>query len=351
MAKKNIDYKMHISENKELIDLFEDFWDIHQIMRRDYYDIKSLGEFLNNNKFLNFKEKNNNKFLNFYKDKKKEYIFVVENKNEKINDYLCQIDSLKAKYEEYDNEVVNDHTIDEDEDEDEIAIDKEDSTPFATINKNKKLDIVENLFLKIKKYISLSEQIEDLVNQILDFLYDCIVEINEKMANIYNENNIVFSSRRQQILLERVFDNTIDQDKIINYEININNNNQDLQKKLKRLIKKESARGYILLKKRDLRYIIEKKKRILISEYEHTIVLLNMCTSKQQSLKIDKLNQILMNITFIGVVGTVVSSLPVIFNFQDKYGCETSFLYLCLIVIIIVVLAIILNIKVFRQKE
>ncbi len=338
----------HIRENHEIIDL-KNFWDIHQIMRSDYYLLDSLKENLETLIVIypNKKFKNHN------------FIYAERNIPEENNEFLSKINSLATEYKKLDstdffnklNATTNDDYSDVNEDViNEIVLTSEAQN---VINLKRELSNLEIFSSTIVECIILSEKIEKLSSEILDFLYKVHSRNNEILSIVKTELHMDFVSRKRTIIFEYGLENHLDLDKIINYEIKC-----DCEKTLKYIgIKYKDAeitKNSFVIKKSDYRYTNNLLKKRLLDEYKETgkISKNDLELNKLKQMKV--LNRILLYIAVISC-GLQVLSIPK--NYSDFYTTLIKFIsstqitwILIATVAIVLIIALISELFIFKNK-
>lgn len=339
---------LHIRENHEIIDL-KNFWDIHQIMRSDYYLLDSLKENLQtliviypNKKFKNHK-----------------FIYAERNIPEENNEFLSKIHSLAAEYKKLDSKdllnKINATTKDDYSNGKEDVLDEVALTSEAknVINLKRELSNAEILTSTIVECIILSEKIEKLSNEILDFLYKVHSRNNEILSIVKTELHMDFVNRKRTTIFEYGLENHLDLDKIINYEIKC-----ECEKTLKYIGIKykdtEIIKDSFIIKKSDYRYINNLLKKRLLQEYKETGKI------SQNDLELNKLKQMkVLNriLLYIAVISCALQVLSIPKNYSDFYTTLIKFIssaqitwILIATVALVLITALVSELFIFKNK-
>lgn len=293
--KKEEEEILHIRENHKTITI-SDFWEIHQIMRSDFYLLDSLRLILENS------------------------IFALENSNHEVK-LVYEIKNIKAKAQNFHEEIIeltkeysnldqveklneNLNNNQKTEINQEVALSQESNLNVLNFdNKHNAIPYFETLISCIK----LSEKIESKSNDILHFLYKINAMNNEILSIESNDLRTEFSLRKSAEIFKYGFEVSTDKDKIINYEIKCEDNNiiNILSKKYDLDRTKES----FILKKRDLRYINSIIQKRVIVEYEEFGNTFKRSIQLERNKQAKILNRILFYIAVIAV-GSQLLNLP-----------------------------------------
>lgn len=352
---KKINKRYRAIENSEDIDIIKDFWNIHQIMRENSYLLDGVKEKISSNVYCDSEIEN--KML-FIKSNKETPLYVVESKQEKINGFIEEIDKLQEIYNKYERELFDE--IENNEvsmngtviDEVAIAMDESQEIPCNVANKNKELNTVENLYFKMKSYILLSEEIEEVAYKALTFLYECRVELNEQLSSSDNELILKFAFKREQRNLELLLDSNVDKDKIVNYifTLNIDDEGTEIKKQFDALVSKYGENGYIKIKKKDRRYVINKIREYLSNESCYTDEIISNSISRKQTIQIERLNKILLSLGILSPILALAGFIPTLLKIEEIHGFKTLIEVLIGFGVIVTALIVLLIKFVFRKK-
>lgn len=292
-------------ENHEIVDLLEDFWSIHQILKNNNYILEGLKKKLD--------------IYNYLKNDKKT-IYKIKNKSESIKNFKFEIDNLLKSYIELDNDLnlYCDYSLKE-----------KVSTKLNKENNNE----LEELFIRLKKYINLSENMEVLINEILYFLYFSKVEFNEILAKNNQKLFFDFSQRKLLDITKKILYKNVNHDKYINYQFVIKNESEELRTLFKQLEDKygdENFGNLIIVKKRDFRYLNDILIQNLINEEYETLKLLENELEIKRTNQLNLLNRLVLYIGFISLLLTAISTFDIL-----KYISFNSILISLIVVIII----------------
>lgn len=337
MAKKSKEKKediLHIIENHEIL-RETDFWKIHQIMREDFYFINSLKKFLSSPILVLKKPKESmNLIYNLDFDVKQE-----------IKRFLKDIEEVTKEFKELDDtESINisQKKLDIDSEihkEVAVGIDQE----RKILNLNNYTDI-SPFFDHFVLCIKLSEKIEFKINEILEFLYN-LNSMNNEIASSENADlNVEFITRKRAQFFEYGFDSSVENDKIINYELMFTDKNVITILAERYNLKKTNKS--VIVKKIDLRYVNSNLKKKTFIEYKETGEIIK----KSRELKKVKQMKILNRILFYfssSSLGFQLLNLPANYsNFYEKLSPYCSsitikilamliFLFCCILIIIV----------------
>lgn len=294
--KKETEEIFFIRENHEIIDI-NDFWEIHQIMRSDFYLLDNLKLVLEN-QILSLKNPS----------KDMELTYKLEEIDEKVSEFYKEILKLKTEYIELDNaeELINKNLGEKND----LGVD-----PEVAISKEQNLNVLnfERVYNPIpffETYIScikLSEKIESKSNDILQFLYMLNTMNNEILSKDKDDSLRDFSFRKRAEIFKYGFDVSTDRDKIINYEIKCDDNNTVNILANKYDLKKTKIG--LLIEKRDLRYINSIIQNRVIVEFEEFANIFKRNIELERNRQAKILNRILFYIAVIAV-GSQLLNLP-----------------------------------------
>lgn len=338
----------HIRENHEILDL-KDFWDIHQIMRSDYYLLDSLKENLQNLIVIY----PNKKFKNH------KFIYTERDIPKENNEFLSKINSLADEYKKLDNtdlfkkinaSAKDNYSEGKEDVPDEVALSSEATN---VMNFKRELSNLEILTSTIVECIILSSKIEKLSNEILDFLYKVHSRNNEILSIARTELHMDFVNRKRTTIFEYGLENHSDLDKSINYEIKC-----ECEKTLKYIGIKykdiEITKDSFIIQKSDYRYVNNLLKKRLLQEYKET------GSISQKDLELNKLKQMkVLNriLLYIAVISCALQVLSIPKNYSDFYTTLIKFIsstqitwILIATVAIVLIIVLISELYIFKNK-
>ena len=352
---KKTDKVYRVIENSQDVDIIKDFWNIHQMMRENSYLLDGIKEKISSNVYCDSEIENK---MFFIKSNKETPIYVVENKQETISDFIEEIDKLQAIYNKYEEELFD--GIEKNEvsmhdivfGEVAIAVDEAQDIPCNVANKNRELNTVEKFYFKMKSYISLSEEMEELAYKALAFLYECRIELNEQLSSSDNELILKFAFKREQRTLELLLDSNVDRDKIVNYifTLNIDDEGDEIKKQFDELISKYGKDRCIKIKKKDKRYVIDKIREYLSNESCYTDEIISNSISRKQTIQIERLNKILLSLAILSPIISLVGFMPTFLKIEEIHGLKTLIEVLIGFGIIVIALIVVLIKFVFRKR-
>lgn len=307
-----------VIENSIEVDLFDNFWDLHKIIRDENNLLRALEENLLN-------------FIALDIHNSEHLIYKVDDKKEKIKFYLDTINKLKDTYSKYEEELFESLNINSNEDDlnKEVALDIE-------------LNVVELFFNRISSYIELSENMEKELLDILNFLYRCRKELNESLAKSNDEASRKFILRMEQTSLDLSLDSSTENNKIINYVIRMKSKDPEAVKIFETIVNQKGSNGDLIIKKEDRSYLISILKKVLSEEYKQTNKIMDDLSIGKQTNQLDKLNKTLFIMTFIGTITAVLSLFytisPVIFKVINLHGYNVFTQILMIIILVLIIL-------------
>lgn len=298
---KKCSEEIELVENLREIDLLDDYWTINQEMRNSYLRLSGVRELLD--AFLHIGEsrevtKLNNKILDGF----------VEN----INKLEVRFFKLQQNYVGYKKEILA---------FDEIAFDE-----IEDIKEKEKLpqSELEHLFIAIKLFISLTEELDKLCFTVLSKVYELLIQRNNLLSNIKEDTNMYYLCKCESNRARAIFDAHVDEDKIINFRIK-KINNRDYT----RLVNNFGDGKRLKLKKVDYNYRIELLKKRILSEYNEFYIISSMITSISNKERIENTNNLLFRISKLSPILSMlalISILPVISDIYVRYGLKGIFI-------------------------
>ncbi|WP_315118489.1 hypothetical protein [uncultured Clostridium sp.] len=310
-----------IHENYEKIDVFKDFWKVHQGLRKDYYLINSVKDIFDGFATIDSKEKckENNSKMDKY----------VENINILNRKYLDIEQNLSDKSEKVNDEVA-------------AALDEE------CIELNKDFSI---LYEVIVQSINLSSEMQELITDALVFIKNKRNEFNENLIKVSNIECINYFIMRDRDNIKTKLNRSIDEDKIINYEIVCSNTSKDVVKDFRTLVNKHGNlivgnNKKIMIKKIDRSYIIERLIAQVQNQYEYTIQIESFISNNNKEKNVNRLNKNLFIINIVAPIIGVISILPIINKIYELYGWEK----ICLSAVVIFCIIVIFYRSIFNKK-
>lgn len=313
-----------IHENHEKIDIIKDFWIIHQRLREDYYFVNSVKEIFDG--FVTFDFKDN-----------------CNQNNTTIDEYVKTINILNEKYLNIEEKLSNKPSK---ECYDEVAVD----TVFDESN----IEFSEGfevLYKAIVESIELSSEIQELIVNSLKFIRTKRREFNENLIKAYKLDNISYVIMRDRDNIKQSLIRSVDEDKIINYEITCSNTSKDSIKDFRKIVNKYGNltlgnNKKIIIKKVDRTYIIDRLIEQVQNHYDYTIQIVEAIGSVRKENNISRLNKNLFIINIVAPIIGIISILPIIYNIYQKYGWEE----LCIGTIISILIIVGLYWKTFKKK-
>lgn len=310
-----------IHENHEKIDVFKDFWKVHQDLRKDYYLINSVEDIFDG--FITIDSKENCRENNIKMDKYVENIKILDRK------YLDIEQKLSDKSEE-----VND----------EVAITLNDEC----VKFNKDFSI---LYEVIVESINLSSEMQELITDALLFIRKKRNEFNENLIKANNIDCINYFIMRDRDNIRTKLNRSVDEDRIINYEIVCSNTSKDAIKDFRRLVNKHGNlivgnNKKIIIKKIDRSYIIERLIEQVYNQYEYTIQIESFISNNNKEKNLNRLNKNLFIINIVAPIIGIISILPIISEIYQLYGWEE----ICLSVVFIFCIIVVFYRSIFNKK-
>lgn len=313
-----------IHENHEKIDVIRDFWRIHQRLREDYYLVNSIKEIFDG--FVTLDSKYN-----------------CNDNNTTMDEYVKSISILNEKYIKIEEKLSNKHSK---EHYDEASVD----TVFdeSNIEFNEGFEV---LYEVIVESIKLSEEIQELIVESLEFIRTKRREFNENLIKAYKLDDINYVIMRDRDNIKHSLIRSIDEDKIINYEIICSNTSKDGIKDFRKLVNKHgnltlANNKKIIIKKVDRTYIIARLIEQIQNNYDYTIQIVEAIGSTRKENNVSRLNKNLFIINIVAPIIGVISISPIIYNIYQKYGGEE----LCVGAVICVLIIGWLYWKTFKKK-
>lgn len=249
----------YIRENHEVLDA-NNFWDIHQVMREDFYLLSNLKYSLENTLII---EKGNI-------SKKHTLVYDFDDIIEKRLQFIDEIDKLIEEYNKLDDcsDLINIEKTCNNSLSDEIAITHEYDSYKNVVNMPREKSNLDQVYSIMIDCITLSEKIEKLCTDVLYYI-----------LNLNNRNNEILSLKEENLMSEFTFrkrseyfyfglDTNIEQDKTINYEFICED--KYISNKISRKYDLKTSTSGILIKKVDHRYINSTLKDRIINEYTET---------------------------------------------------------------------------------
>lgn len=325
---------LYIRENHEVL-RETDFWKIHQIMREDFYFINNLKESLSNSILVLKKPKESMKLT---------YDLDLD-VNQEINRFLKDIEEISKEFEKLDDpenidKLQKKSNIDSEiHKEVAVGLDQE----LKVLNLNNYTNIIpflDNFVLCIK----LSEKIESKINEILQFLYK-LNSMNNEIASIRNADlSIEFTTRKRAQIFEYGLDSSVENDKIINYEIMCIDKNAITV--LSKKYELEKTNESVILQKKDLRYVNSNLKKRTFIEYRETGEIIKKSRELEKVKQMKILNRILFYfssssigfqlLNLAGNYSTFYEKLRPYFSAITIKGLAMLIFLFCFILIIIV---------------
>lgn len=313
-----------IHENHEKIDIIKDFWIIHQGLREDYYLVNSVKEIFDG--FVTFDSKDN-----------------CNQNNTTIDEYVKTINILNEKYHNIEEKLSNKPSK---ECYDEVAVD----TVFDESNIEFS-DGFEVLYNIIVESIKLSSEIQELIVNSLKFIRIKRREFNENLIKAYKLDNFSYVIMRDRDNIKQSLIRSVDEDKIINYEITCSNTSKDIIKDFRKIVNKYGNltlgnNKKIIIIKVDRTYIINRLIEQVQNHYDYTIQIVEAIGSARKENNISRLNKNLFIINIVAPIIGIISISPIIYNIYQKYGWEE----LCIGTIISIVIIVGLYWRTFKKK-
>lgn len=303
--------KKLIFENHEKVDLLNDFWNMHQILREDYYVLNGIKNIFNRFISIDSKEK-------------------CESNNKKMDIYVEEINSLINLYHNLEDIINKKYDL-----EDEAAIDTYGKQPSS-------LNEIEYFYKLVEKCIKLSATFQEKNYDMLMFILNTRITLNLNYSEASDEAKeyYAFSSDKSNVC--RNLDISKENDKIINYEIVYTDNDKKMLKDFKSLLEKYGDPEFvnnkkIFIGKRDRRYSIKKLIELIELEYNSTIKIHQINESKSKENNLTTLNKNIFILNFIASIIGIISVLPILKDIYQVYGVE-PLLVLCILIAVIIVI-------------
>lgn len=313
-----------IHENHEKIDIVKDFWIIHQRLREDYYLVNSVKEIFDG--FITLDSKDN-----------------CNQNNITMDEYVKTINILNEKYINIEEKLSNKPSK---ECYDEVAVD----TVFdeSNIEFNEGFEV---LYEVIVESINLSSEIQELIVNSLKFIRTKRREFNENLIKAHKLDNSGYVIMRDRDNIKQSLIRSVDEDKIINYEIICSNTSKDSIKEFRKIVNKYGNltlgnNKKIIIKKVDRTYIIDRLIEQVQNHYDYTIQIVEAIGYTRKENNVIRLNKNLFIINIVAPIIGMISISPIIYKIYQKYGWEE----LCIGAIISILIIVGLYWKTFKKK-
>ncbi len=335
---------LHIRENHEILDVNK-FWDIHQIMREDFYLLVNLKYSLENILIIE-----NGNLPKGYK-----LIYDMDDIIEKRLQFIEEINKLIDEYDKLDNidEFINRDETYNNSVTDEIAITKESSSYRNVVNIHREKSNLEQFYGIMIECIILSEKMENLCKEILYYILTLNSRNNEILS--VKEENLMseFTYRKRSEHFKFGLDTNIEQDKIINYELTCED--KYISDKISRKYNLQISSSGILIKKVDHRYINYILKERIIDEYTETGNIFSKYIDIKKTNQIKLLNRILLYIAVITFAFQLLNLPSDYSNFYNKLKNYMTISEINLLVILIfvgmIVILVISELTIFKDNK
>lgn len=325
-----------IHENHEILDVSK-FWDIHQIMREDFYLLSGLKYALKNIFII---EKSNN-------SKNNKLVYDIDNIKERGLGFIEKVDLLSKEFSILDNcemllnkENINDNYTTE-------------SIKEENVQEVEKTDNLEELYCIMIECIKLSEKIEGLCKEILDYILKVTSRNNEILSEKEDDLKSEFIYRKMSEHFKFGLDTNLEQDKIINYEFICKS--KEISKKISNKYNLNISSSGILIKKNDSRYINNIFKERIINEYTEIGNILSKCTEIKKTKQIKLLNRILFYIAIITFAFQLLSFPSNYMNFCNSLGnfiTKLQINYLLLLIFILTIIILVISeLTIFKENK
>lgn len=325
MCKRGIGMEI-IHENHEKLDIIKGFWSINQRVREDCYNINSVKEIFDGFATVGTKE-------------------ICRYNNNEMDEYVKNIDVLRERYRVIDEKLMNKSI--KKELNDEVAVELELNDDYVEFEDG--FTLLYNIMIEC---IVLSSDMQELLVNALKFIRDIRREFNEGLIKINSLDNLSYFSMRERDDIKNILKRSVQEDKIINYEVICSNTNKDYIKDFRKLVNKYGNvtlgnNKKIIIKKVDRTYVIDRLMEQVNNHYNYTTKIVESILSEKKERNVNRLNKNLFVINTVAPIIGGISISPIIYQIYKKYGWEE----LAIGSVLVIILIIILYCSIFNKKK